>query len=91
MHDIDQLYREVNSYFTRTPASSVSISDRGVTAVGWSTSVTLWKDLFVKHRKDQIKVDSPYMTWGGEGKSVSTIHPFHQKFEPPAVICRDVW
>ena len=71
-HDTDCFYREVNSYFTRAPASSVSISDRGVTAVGWSTSVTLWKDLFVKNRKDQIKVESPYMTWGGEGKSVST-------------------
>lgn len=72
IHGTNILYREVNSYFTRTPASSVSISDRGVTAVGWSTSVTLWKDLFVKHRIDQIKVESPYMTWGGEGKSVST-------------------
>ncbi|KAK8039714.1 putative UTP7-U3 snoRNP protein [Apiospora rasikravindrae] len=68
-----RMFREVNNYFTRTPASSVSISDRGVTAVGWSTSVTLWKDLFVKHRKDQIKVESPYMTWGGEGKSVEQV------------------
>ncbi|KAK6825653.1 hypothetical protein PG987_013147 [Apiospora arundinis] len=68
-----RMFREVNSYFTRAPASSVSISDRGVTAVGWSTSVTMWKDLFVKHRKDQIKVESPYMTWGGEGKSVEQV------------------
>ncbi|KAK8086280.1 hypothetical protein PG994_001254 [Apiospora phragmitis] len=68
-----RMFREVNSYFTRTPASSVSISDRGVTAVGWNTSVTLWKDLYVKHRKDQIKVESPYMTWGGEGKSVEQV------------------
>ncbi|KAK8107083.1 uncharacterized protein PG998_009096 [Apiospora kogelbergensis] len=68
-----RMFREVNSYFTRAPASSVSISDRGVTAVGWSTSVTLWKDLFVKNRKDQIKVESPYMTWGGEGKSIEQV------------------
>ena len=68
-----RMFREVNNYFTRTPASSLSISDKGVTAVGWSTSVTMWKDLFVKHRKDQIKVDSPYMTWGGEGNVVERV------------------
>lgn len=68
-----RMFREVNNYFTRAPASSLSISDKGVTAVGWSTSVTMWKDLFVKHRKDQIKVDSPYMTWGGEGNVVERV------------------
>ena len=61
------MFREVNSYFTRQPASSLAISDRNLTAVGWGTQATIWKDLFVKHREDQEKVRSPYMNWGREG------------------------
>ncbi|KAI0163240.1 BING4CT domain-containing protein [Pestalotiopsis sp. NC0098] len=68
-----RMFKEVNNYFTRTPAASVSISDRNLTAVGWSTSTTIWKDLFVKHKADQEKVQSPYMAWGGEGKAVERV------------------
>lgn len=68
-----RMFREVNSYFTRAPASSVSISDRGLVGVGWSTSVTIWKDLFVKHKSEQQKQTSPYMNWGGEGKQVERL------------------
>ena len=61
------MFREVNSYFTRQPASSLAISDRNLTAVGLGTQTTIWKDLFVKHRDEQEKVQSPYMNWGREG------------------------
>ncbi|KAH8197830.1 hypothetical protein TruAng_008028 [Truncatella angustata] len=68
-----RMFKEVNNYFTRTPASSVCISDRNLTAVGWGTSTTIWKDLFVKHKADQEKVQSPYMSWGGEGKAIERV------------------
>lgn len=68
-----RMFKEVNSYFTRTPASSVAISDTGLTAVGWGTSATIWKGLFSKHRSTQEKVQSPYMTWGQEGKQVERV------------------
>jgi U3 small nucleolar RNA-associated protein 7 len=63
-----RMFREVNNYFTRTPATSVAISDTGLTAVGWGTRTTVWKGLFSKD-----KVQSPYMTWGGEGNSVERV------------------
>jgi U3 small nucleolar RNA-associated protein 7 len=65
--------RQVNNYFTRAPASSVSISDGGLTAVGWGTSTTIWKGLYTKHRAEQEKIVSPYMSWGGEGKAVERV------------------
>lgn len=68
-----RMFKEVNSYFTRSPASSVAISDSGLSAVGWGTSTTIWKGLFSKHRSDQEKVQSPYLTWGKEGKAVERV------------------
>ncbi|KAK5660798.1 hypothetical protein OQA88_12166 [Cercophora sp. LCS_1] len=68
-----RMFKEVNNYFTRTPASSVAISDTGLTAVGWSTQTTVWKGLFSKDRAVQEKVQSPYMVWGGEGKAIERV------------------
>ncbi|CAM1509464.1 Fc.00g032030.m01.CDS01 [Cosmosporella sp. VM-42] len=68
-----RMFREVNSYFTRQPASSVAISDTGLTAVGWGTQATIWKDLFNKNAPVQQKVQSPYMAWGGEGKRIERV------------------
>jgi U3 small nucleolar RNA-associated protein 7 len=68
-----RMFKEVNSYFTRQPASSVSISDTGLTAVGWGTQTTVWKGLFNKNTAVQEKVQSPYMTWGGEGKRTERV------------------
>ncbi|KAL8946315.1 MAG: hypothetical protein Q9222_007271 [Ikaeria aurantiellina] len=70
--DIRQ-FREVNSYFVRRPGSSVSISDRDLTAVGWGTQVSVWKGLFDRAVGDQAKVQSPYMSWGGEGKRIERV------------------
>ncbi|KAI0025824.1 BING4CT-domain-containing protein [Xylariomycetidae sp. FL0641] len=68
-----RMFREVQNYFTRQPASSIAISDRGVTAVGWGTQTTMWQGLFTKHAAEQPKVQSPYMTWGGEGKRIERV------------------
>jgi len=68
-----RMFKEVNSYFTRQPASSVAISDRGLTAVGWGTSTSIWRGLFTKHALEQEKIQSPYMAWGGEGKRIERV------------------
>ncbi|KAM7220506.1 hypothetical protein V8F06_004095 [Rhypophila decipiens] len=68
-----RMFKEVNNYFTRSPASSVAISDTGLTAVGWGTHTTIWKGLFSKASATQEKVQSPYMTWGGEGRTVERV------------------
>ncbi|KPM45768.1 putative U3 small nucleolar RNA-associated protein 7 [Neonectria ditissima] len=68
-----RMFREVNSYFTRQPASSVAISDSGLTAVGWGTQTTIWKGLFNKNLPVQEKVQSPYMAWGGEGRRIERV------------------
>lgn len=68
-----RMFKEVNNYFLRQPGTSVAISDRNLTAVGWGTQTTIWQDLFKKNRDDQIKVQSPYMAWGGEGQRVERV------------------
>jgi U3 small nucleolar RNA-associated protein 7 len=68
-----RMYKEVNSYTTRQPATSVAISDRGLTAVGWGTTTTIWRGLFNKSVAKQEKVKSPYMQWGGEGKRIERV------------------
>jgi U3 small nucleolar RNA-associated protein 7 len=68
-----RMFKEVNSYYTRAPAASLAISDTGLTAVGWGTHTTIWKDLYSKHEAVQEKVQSPYMVWGGEGKRIERV------------------
>jgi U3 small nucleolar RNA-associated protein 7 len=68
-----RMFREVNSYMTRQPASSVAISDTGLTAVGWGTQTSIWKDLFRRHTEEQERVRSPYMGWRGEGRRIERV------------------
>ncbi|KAL6821795.1 WD40-repeat-containing domain protein [Trichoderma sp. SZMC 28015] len=68
-----RMFKEVNTYSTYTPASSVAISDTGLTAVGWGTSTTIWKGLFNKNAAEQERVRHPYMKWGREGKAVERV------------------
>lgn len=68
-----RMFKEVNNYYTRQPAQSVSISDTGLTAVGWGTHTTIWKGLFNKNNPVQEKVQSPYMAWGGEGRRAERV------------------
>ena len=67
------MFKEVSSYFTRQPATSVAISDRGLTAVGWGTQTSIWRGLYSKSSLDQEKIKSPYMAWGGEGKRIERV------------------
>ncbi|KAL8634961.1 MAG: hypothetical protein Q9228_007501, partial [Teloschistes exilis] len=66
-------FREVSNYFLRRPGSSVHISDRDLTAVGWGTQVSVWNGLFDRAIEDQTKVQSPYMSWGGDGKRIERV------------------
>ncbi|KAL7941036.1 WD40-repeat-containing domain protein [Trichoderma barbatum] len=68
-----RMFKEVNTYSTYTPASSVAISDSGLTAVGWGTSTTIWKGLFDKNAAEQERVRHPYMKWGREGKTIERV------------------
>ncbi|KAH6640707.1 WD40-repeat-containing domain protein [Chaetomium tenue] len=71
--DVRNFKEAVSSYFTRSPASSIAISDTGLTAVGWGTKATVWKGLFSKEKSVQEKAQSPYMTWGGEGQAIERV------------------
>ena len=49
-------FKELDHYFTPTPASSLDISDTGLLSIGWGPHVTVWKDVFKSKQSD------PYMT-----------------------------
>ncbi|PWY89578.1 BING4CT-domain-containing protein [Aspergillus sclerotioniger CBS 115572] len=68
-----RMFREVHSYSCYQPGASVSISDRGLTAVGWGTQVSVWRGLFDAAAADQGKVQSPYMAWGGDGQRIENM------------------
>ncbi|MCJ1432878.1 Small subunit (SSU) processome component [Xylographa pallens] len=68
-----RMFKEVNNYFLRQPGSSVAISDRNLTAVGWGTQTSVWRGLFDKSSTDQEKIQSPYMGWGGEAKRIERV------------------
>lgn len=49
-------FKEVDNYYSQTPASSLDISDTGLLSVGWGPHVTIWKDILKgKHQSE------PYM------------------------------
>ena len=68
-----RMFKPVNEYFLRQPGSSIAISDRGLTAVGWGTQTSIWKGLFDKAKSDQEKIQSPYMGWGAEGQRIERV------------------
>lgn len=75
-------FKPVHEYFLHTPGSSVSISDRNLTAVGWGTQTSIWKDLFTHNAADirpeelkggQEKQQRPYMSWGANALTVQRV------------------
>lgn len=60
-------YKEVHSYFTPTPATSLHISDTGLLGVGWGPHVTVWKDVL------KTKQNSPYLTHLQEGNTINRV------------------
>ncbi|KAL6247312.1 putative U3 small nucleolar RNA-associated protein 7 [Rhinocladiella similis] len=67
--------KEVHSYTTRQPATTIDISDRGLAAIGNGTGVTIWKDLFTASAAspDPSKIQSPYLNWGHDGQRVERV------------------
>ena len=59
-------FKELHSSYLRGSPRTVSISDTGVTAVGWNTQVTMYKGLFTDSKPTSENI---YMGWGGEGKT----------------------
>lgn len=51
-------FKCLQTYYTPTPASSLSISDTGLLAVGWGPHVQIWKDTLTRTGP---KVTHPYM------------------------------
>ncbi|KAL1992797.1 hypothetical protein VTN49DRAFT_3553 [Thermomyces lanuginosus] len=68
-----RMFKPVHSYTCHQPGATVAISDRGLTAVGWGTQVSVWRGLFDAAAADQGKVQSPYMAWGGDGRRIETV------------------
>ncbi|KAF2737526.1 BING4CT-domain-containing protein [Polyplosphaeria fusca] len=67
-------FKELRSFHLRQPASTVSISDRNLTAVGWGTQISIYNsDIFSHTPSDDVKIPAPYMAWGGEGNTISRV------------------
>lgn len=60
-------FKEVHSYFTPTPASTLHISDTGLLGVGWGPHVTVWKDAL------KTKQNSPYLTHLQEASAINSV------------------
>ncbi|KAF9083542.1 Small subunit (SSU) processome component [Mortierella sp. GBA35] len=60
-------YKPMQEYFTPTPASSLSVSQRGLLAVGFGPHVSIWKDPF------KSKQVSPYMNHLQAGSAVQDV------------------
>ena len=70
-----RMFKEVNNYELRRPGCSLAISHKDLVAIGWGTHATIWRGLFSKAASDikQKKVQSPYLSWGGEGNDIERI------------------
>ncbi|KAF9926445.1 Small subunit (SSU) processome component [Linnemannia zychae] len=60
-------YKPMQEYFTPTPASSLSISQRGLLAVGFGPHISIWKDPF------KSKQVSPYMNHLQAGSAIQDV------------------
>jgi len=60
-------YKELHSYYTPIPATSIAISQKDILAVSWGTHVQLWKDAFT------TKATSPYMSHTVKGAQIHDI------------------
>eukprot|EP00823_Brevimastigomonas_motovehiculus_P008422 TRINITY_DN7704_c0_g1_i1.p1 TRINITY_DN7704_c0_g1~~TRINITY_DN7704_c0_g1_i1.p1 ORF type:complete len:311 (+),score=49.08 TRINITY_DN7704_c0_g1_i1:70-933(+) len=60
-------YKELHSYFTTRPASSISISQTGLMGLSFGPHVQLWKNAFAEKQK------SPYMSEQLSGRIIERI------------------
>jgi U3 small nucleolar RNA-associated protein 7 len=70
-----RMFKEMHSHHLRVPGTTLSISDRNLTAVGYGTQTSIYKsDIFLKNAQDHSEPASmPYMSWGGEGLNVGRV------------------
>lgn len=66
-----RMFKEVHSHHLKIPGATLSISDRNLTAVGWGTHVSIYNSDIFTRSPDDTSVLSPYMSWGGEGHTIS--------------------
>eukprot|EP00128_Syssomonas_multiformis_P001722 Colp12_sorted_trinity150504_noHs@31768 len=60
-------YKQLHAYYTATPASTLTISQRGLLAVGFGPNLQVWKDAFAS------KQQSPYMSQVLAGKRIESL------------------
>ncbi|KAK1907418.1 hypothetical protein P3342_005744 [Pyrenophora teres f. teres] len=69
-----RMFRELHSHHLRVPGTTLSISDRNLTAVGFGTQAAIYKDdLFRLHPDSQTPPTMPYMSWGGAGQTIGRV------------------
>lgn len=68
-------YGELQSYFTPTPASSLSVSDSGLVGVAWGAHVSVWKDALTSSSSSSAaaKQEAPYMTHLQPGSPITNV------------------
>ena len=68
------MFKEMHQQTLRVPGTTLSISDRNLTAVGFGTQTAIYKDdLFRRNTEDQTPPIMPYMGWGGEGLNIGRV------------------
>ncbi|KAJ4317010.1 putative U3 small nucleolar RNA-associated protein 7 [Neodidymelliopsis sp. IMI 364377] len=67
-----RMFKEIHTHHLRVPGTSLSISDRNLTAVGYGTQVNIYKPEIFTHNPDLV-LPTPYMAWGGEGISTGRV------------------
>lgn len=60
-------YRELHSYFTVRPTTTIDVSDQGLLALGYGPHVQVWKDAF------RTKQSAPYMFQQLSGRTVKSV------------------
>ncbi|CAN9453983.1 u3 snornp-associated protein utp7 [Alternaria burnsii] len=69
-----RMFKEMHQQTLRVPGTTLSISDRSLTAVGFGTQTAIYKDdLFRRNAEDQTPPIMPYMGWGGEGLNIGRV------------------
>ncbi|KAI4625492.1 hypothetical protein J4E80_002623 [Alternaria sp. BMP 0032] len=69
-----RMFKEMYQTHLRVPGTTLSISDRNLTAVGYGTQTAIYKDdIFRRNPEDAAPPIMPYMGWGGEGLNVSRV------------------
>ena len=67
-----RMFKEMYQTHLRVPGTTLSISDRNLTAVGHGTQVNIYKPEIFTHNPDLV-LPTPYMAWGGEGLSTGRV------------------